>query len=185
MTGPPAPAGPPGGPDLVVLVPMLGRAHRVAPVLDSLTGNPAGADVLFLLSPHDHAVRDAVERCRGQALLVPYNARGDYARKINRGIAETHTRYVFTAADDLRFHPGWFEAAHAYMSKNVAVVGTNDLANQRGGTHATHFLVARWYVEQHGTIDEPGKLMFDGYVHEFCDDGADRSSPSSSRWRRC
>jgi hypothetical protein len=58
------------------------------------------------------------------------------------------------------------------MADGIGVVGTNDLGSPRvvAGKHATHFLMARWYIEQHGTIDEPGKAMHEGYPHEWVDD---------------
>ena len=37
------------------------------------------------------------------------------------------------------------------------------------GEHATHSLVADWYIER-GTIDEPGKVLCEEYWHEFVDD---------------
>ena len=30
--------------------------------------------------------------------------------------------------------------------------------------------MTREYVENYGTIDEPGKILHEGYVHEFVDD---------------
>lgn len=154
--------------DLVVIVPMLGRVHRVVPLLDSIHAT-CSARVVFALSPNDAPVRRAVDRASAEHVIVPRHRTGDYARKIQAGIDHTTEPYIFTGADDLRFHPGWFEAARAHLSGTVGVVGTNDLANQRGGQHSTHFLVARWYVAL-GTIDQPGQLMYDGYVHEFVDD---------------
>ena len=52
------------------------------------------------------------------------------------------------------------------------MVGTQDKANQRvrRGLHATHSLVTRAYVDEHGTIDEPGKVLHEGYLHEYVDD---------------
>lgn len=53
----------------------------------------------------------------------------------------------------------------------VGVVGTNDLGNPRviAGKTATHSLVTRAYVGEHGTVDEPGKVLHEGYQHNFCD----------------
>lgn len=38
------------------------------------------------------------------------------------------------------------------------------------GVHSTHTLVQRRYVDKYGTIDQPGQVLHEGYVHEFCDD---------------
>lgn len=158
--------------DLVVLVPMLGRPHRVAPLLESLDATVPGARVLFLLSPHDREVRAAVEGAGRQSLLVPYRQYGDYASKINTGYRFAAEPLIFTGADDLLFHPGWFEAAVARLTPGIGVVGTNDLANPRttSGEHSTHSLVTREYADKYGTIDGPGAILCELYWHEFIDD---------------
>lgn len=156
--------------DLVVIVPMLGRAHRVQPLIESLSAT-CEARVLFAVSPDDTKVHEAVDEVGAERVTVQWRSTGDYARKIQAGIDVSTEQHIFTAADDLRFHPGWYEAARGRLSDRVGVVGTNDLTNPRvmRGEHATHFLVARWYVAL-GTIDRPGVLMHHGYVHEFVDD---------------
>lgn len=97
---------------------------------------------------------------------------GDYARKINAAYKATPEPLLFIAADDIRFHKGWDVAARAELSDAVHVVGTNDLGNPRtiDGSHSTHTLVTRTYVDTHGTIDEDGKVLHEGYPHEFVDD---------------
>lgn len=156
--------------DVAIIVPMLGRPHRVAPLLGSIYSASPEARVVFVCTPDDSAV-PAVEQAGYEPLFVKYRPRGDYARKVQAGIEATDEPLIFTGADDLHFHPGWLEAAAPLISDAVGVVGTNDLCNGRviAGEHATHFLVARWYVEL-GTIDEPGVLFHHGYRHEFIDD---------------
>ena len=156
---------------VAIIVPMLGRPHRVAPLLESIEqATPEPHRVVFVCTPGDPA-EEAVHASGYRPLLVGYQKRGDYARKIQAGIAATDEPLLFTGADDLQFHPGWLPAAAALMSGPVGVVGTNDLCNARvmRGEHATHFLVARWYVKV-GTIDEPGILFHHGYRHEYVDD---------------
>lgn len=156
---------------LVILVPMLGRPHTVAPLLESIR-DTCDAHVLFLVTAGDQGVIDAVSD--EHHVQVSPQASGDYARKINFGISLTEEDHIFTGACDLKFHPGWYEACLAKMHERIGVVGTNDMGNlgTRNGGHATHMLVARWYVEQHGTIDEPGKFYHEGYPHEFVDNEA-------------
>lgn len=167
--------------DLMVIVPLLHRPWRVAPLLESIEAT-TDCDVVFACTPTDHAVLDAVTAVGHEPLLVPWQPKGDYARKIQAGIDTTTTPYVFTGADDLRFHPGWFEAARAKMTDGIGVVGTNDLCNARvmAGDHGTHFLVARWYCDL-GTIDGPG-LFHDGYVHEFVDDELVGTAKHRNAW---
>jgi len=179
---------------VAVLVPVLNRPHRVRPIVDSVA---AATDVpwtiLFLASPGKrqelaaiHQVLDlpVPEGCAVDAVVMddPPGI-GDYARKINRGVAETDEPYLLFGADDLSFHPGWFDAALAPMNATVGVVGTNDLGPWRpdspsrdavaAGEHATHCLVARWYTSL-GLIDdpphEPTGVLNPAYPHEFVDD---------------
>lgn len=158
--------------DVTIIVPLLKRPWRVAPILNSITATTTVPyDVVFCCTPSDYATIDAVRAEGYTPLEVPWHHRGDYARKIQAGIDSTTSPYVFTGADDLKFHPHWFENAARHMDGTVGVVGTNDLANPRviRGEHATHFLVARWYC-QLGTIDGDPHLFHHGYVHEWCDD---------------
>lgn len=156
---------------LAILVPMLGRPHRVAPLLASIRAT-CDARVLFLLTPGDDEVVAAVGN--EEHLFVDREPAGDYARKINRGIAATTEDHIFTGADDLKFWAHWYTHAIRALRPGIGVVGTNDRCNRRTarGEHATHMLVTRSYVEQFGTIDEPGKFYHEGYPHELCDDEA-------------
>jgi glycosyltransferase involved in cell wall biosynthesis len=156
---------------VAILVPVLGRPHRVRPLLDSIAASTTRPHtVVFVCDSHDSdeiAAISAAERPGVRMLVVD----GNYARKINAAVRATTEPLVFTAADDLHFHPRWLERAAALMSDTVGVVGTNDLCSRRvmAGEHSTHTLVARWYCEL-GTIDGPGKLLHEAYPHEFCDD---------------
>lgn len=157
--------------DLIVLVPMRGRSHRVEPLLASIKAATPEAAVLFLVTPEDVDVRDAISRFDGWQLPVPWRPCGDYARKINEGIRHSTQPLIFTGADDLHFHPGWYEAATAHLGNGIGVVGTNDLCNKRTmrGQHSTHSLVTREYAAL-GQVDGAGGLMHEGYIHEYCDD---------------
>ena len=162
---------------------MLGRPHRVAPLLASIeAATPTPFRVLFICTPGDTAV-PAVIAAGAEHITVDY-AKGDYARKINAGARHTTEPLIFTAACDLKFHPGWLEAATAKLTDRIAVVGTNDLGNPRvlSGVHSTHTLVTRDYVERFGTIDEPGKVLHEGYWHEFCDDEMVETSWFRNAW---
>lgn len=162
---------------LVILVPVLRRPANVAPLLASIQENTAllgGCRVLFLASPDDDAEHDALRAAGADWVCMTerWEGRGDFARKINHGARISTEPYLFLGADDLRFHAGWAEAAMARMVGRIGVVGTNDLGNRRvmAGRHSTHSLVSRTYVEEHGTIDERGKVLHEGYPHEFVDD---------------
>lgn len=170
--------------DVAIIVPLLRRPWRVAPLLGSITATTTVPhEVVFACTPSDLATIDAVRAERHDPLLVPWHPKGDYARKIQAGIDATDSPYVFTGADDLKFHPHWFENAAKLMDGTVGVVGTNDLCSKRvmAGEHGTHFLVARWYIDL-GTFDEPGVLFHHGYVHEFVDDELVGTAKKRGAW---
>jgi glycosyltransferase involved in cell wall biosynthesis len=151
--------------ELAILVPVLNRPQNVAPLLESIRSATPGATVLFLVDQGDQVELDAVIAAGGEHVTVD----GSYPVKINAGIRCTTEPLVFTAADDLRFHDGWFDAARAKVDEGFEVVGVNDLLDRPHRTHATHFLVTRGYCQQ-GQIDgEPG-LMHERYWHWNCDD---------------
>lgn len=162
----------PDNADTVVLVPMLGRAHRVAPVVESLRETAPGVRILFCCTLGDTAVQAAVDAAGAERIDLPRHPIGDYARKINAGYRWTDEPLMFLGACDLRFHPGWLDAARAYLLDGIGVVGTNDLGNPRvvAGDHATHSLVTRAYADKYGTIDGPGQVLAECYPHEYVDD---------------
>ena len=177
--------------DLVVIVPVLRRAHRVVPFVESLeaaTSEPHRT--IFVASANDRAMIEAVsaaaERWPTVSLEVIEPARvGDYAKKINHGYRVSREPFLFTAADDLAFHPSWYAEAVAEMQNPaIGVVGTQDLCNPRtiAGTHSTHLLFRRSYVDRFGTIDAPGRVLHEGYPHEFVDDEAVETAKYRGAW---
>lgn len=165
--------------ELTILIPVLARPHRVAPMLDAALAWTPDADVLFIADPDDLPELTELEAQGANYITVD----GNYAKKINEGIRRTESPFVFTGADDLLFHPGWFEAAKQVMSDRIGFVGTQDLCNRRvlRGLHGTHFLVARWYAEL-GTIDGEEGLFHEGYPHEFVDDEAVGTAKFRGAW---
>jgi glycosyltransferase involved in cell wall biosynthesis len=156
-------------PELAILVPVLRRPQRVKPLLYSIErATPEPHRVYFIPDPDDTGEKLALSEADANVIC---ELDGNYAQKINAAAQLCDENFLFLAADDLHFHPGWYQAASAKMRGGIGVVGTNDLGNGRviAGEHSTHSLAARWYMEL-GTIDEPGKLLHEGYPHEFVDD---------------
>lgn len=155
--------------ELAILVPVKGRPHRVKPLLESIEAATPDAEVLFVCDEGDDGEIDAVLAAVGRAEVMP--AGTNYAAKVNQGVRLTAAPLIFLGADDLHFHPGWFEAATAVLDSKTQVVGTNDLCNARvmAGNHSTHSLLTREYANR-GTIDERGKVLHEGYMHEYVDD---------------
>lgn len=169
--------------DVAVIVPMLGRPHRVAPLLESLRAT-ADARVVFVCSPNDTDVHAAIDAAGAERIEVAGPRPGDYARKINAGYRHTTEPLLFTAADDLLFHPGWLEAAVAQLGPGIGVVGTNDLGSLRviRGEHSTHSLVTRAYADEFGIIDAPGQVLCEEYHHEFVDDELVETAKFRNAW---
>lgn len=162
---------------IVVLVPVLARPQRVEPTLTSLRASEVDArlEPLFLASPGDHAELEALKTAAAPHEVVTWEPEHDYPRKMNHGYrlaVAAGADWVFLAADDLVFRPGWAEEALRVAERTGAcVIGTNDTVNVRvkAGRHSTHSLVHRDYLEC-GTADEDGKILCDQYGHWFCDD---------------
>ncbi len=154
------------GSDLVILVPVLRRPHRVAPVLESALTSVPSARVLFITDPSDSYEKQAIDAVGAEWLDVD----GNYAKKINCGVAETTESLLLFGADDLKFHHGWLEAAKAKLTEGIGVVATEDRCNPRvsAGELATHPLVTREYCAL-GTIDDPDRVMHEDYPHEYVD----------------
>lgn len=167
---------------LVILVPMLGRPHRVTPLIDSIRAATPSARVLFLTTPTDTEVHAAIHAAHCERLDVDY-APGDYARKINAGVAATTEALIFMAADDIAFHAGWFAACQRRLTDGIGVVGTNDLTNKRTmtGRHSTHSLVTREYAER-GLIDGKPGVLCEEYPHEWCDDELVATARKRQAW---
>lgn len=158
--------------ELVVIVPVLRRPHRVKPLLRSLAkATRTPYEVLFVTDPTDEAEHVAIDEAQAEYHAAVLAVDGNYARKINVAVDATTNPLIFTGADDLDFHHGWLEAAKDELKPGIGVVGTVDLCNARTiqGTHSTHSLVTRSYTER-GTADDPTKLLHEGYLHEFVDD---------------
>jgi hypothetical protein len=152
-----------------ILVPVLGRPQNAQPLVDSIRKNTeAEHRITFLVSPDDMAQIAAVFKTECPYIRCPDER---YAPKINMGVRLTKGEFIFLGADDLRFRPGWDKfAIDRFYETDRPVVGTNDLGNATvmAGRHATHSLVHRSYVEQ-GTIDDPGCLLHEGYLHNWVD----------------
>ena len=69
------------------------------------------------------------------------------------------------SGDDVRFRAGWLDHAQDVARRYGAqVVGTNDAANPRvmRGEHATHPLIRRDYIAEHGAPfdKDAGDVLF-------------------------
>ena len=179
---------PPVGPDetplpvVAILVPVLNRPHRVEPFLRDLRENtPEPHRVIFGVSEGDEETIRVLDQSGAEYLTVP-ESEGTYARKINALYNATDEPYVFLAADDYRFTPGWLTQAHRAMRDVEGVIAPDDLCNNLG----TCCLVSRKYVEeQGGTADSLGAVFHDSYRHNFCDMELFETAKARGKYRWC
>ena len=161
--------------NLAILVPVLDRPQRVATLIaDIRAATPPVFRIVFVATQGDQNEIDEIARnsAADVALVTVPPSREGYGRKLNDGMRATDETYLFLAADDLHFHPGWYDTCLAVQTRTgCCVVGTNDLGNTRvkQGFHSTHSLVHRGYAEC-GTVDQPGLLVSESYAHQWVDD---------------
>ena len=164
---------------VALLVPVLGRAHQIQPLLESVQGNTLGEfRVVLILSPGDDEtikVARKVKRGTNTLLLIATWApdRADYAKKLKLGFRNTDEEWLFQGATDLVFHRGWDQAALTVASRtHCQVIGTNDLGNPlvKRGIHSTHSLFSRSYIDEYGgTVDDSGLIFSEAYDHQWSD----------------
>jgi hypothetical protein len=157
-----------------ILIPVLRRPENAQRVVDSIRASTMSEyRILFICSPRDIPQINACSQTGAQVLLTDWNpGSGDYARKINLGFAQGDSEWVFQGADDVIFHPNWDVAAIWASRNGKRVIGTNDLHNPsvKKGTHSTHSLIMRSYVEERqATVDESDPVLFEGYDHQYVD----------------
>ena len=159
--------------EIVVLAPVLARPQRVLPLMASFAQAGGPCRLLFIASPEDVEEQAALRDAGADFLITGWNSEhADYARKINWGVTQTTEPWIFNAADDLHFHPGWWsQALGVAEATGKRVIGTSDLGNAEveSGLFSTHLLFARSYVEECGTLDEPGKIFSEVYDHNWID----------------
>jgi glycosyltransferase involved in cell wall biosynthesis len=155
-------------PSTAVLIPTLGRPHRVPRLLENLAASTHAPNIAyFIVERDDDATLEAV-RTAGARWIVNQGA-STYASSINTGYRETTEPFLFLAADDVVFQEGWLEAAlHAMRDPRIGVVGTAD-PYWPLPDHSSHSLVRRRYIEAHsGCLDVPDVVLFP-YHHGFTD----------------
>ena len=144
---------------LTILIPTLNRSHILKQrVENALANSPAGTTVLLIIDDEESHKVCMENNFDFHLYAAPYPA------KINEGYRYVETPYFFIGADDLNFHPNWFEEA---LKMEKPVVGINDLVGT--GPASTHFLVYTKYIqEKSGVLDMPNTVMYP-YLHNFCD----------------
>lgn len=182
--------------EVVVLVPVLNRPRNVAPLVESFAKSETPGRLLFIANESDADERDAIEAAKGHPaavsmLLVPDRVL-TWPQKINAayrcdGGLDYPPPWMLCAADDVHFHPGWWQATQALRDAGFGVIGTADLGNSRvmQGLHTCHPLVRREYADKQGTLDGPGAVVHEGYRHWCVDDELVATAKARGAWAFC
>lgn len=148
---------------VAIIVPTLGRPHRIAETIENVKETAPSARVHFVVEETDTESVKALGKRK--ATVGDF---GTYAKAINAGYLDCPEPVVMTSDDDCIYHDGWLEAALAEMQGHVRVVGTNDLHNPYvlAGVHSTHSLIDRRYIDEVGGVIDglPGVILFE-YDH--------------------
>lgn len=176
---------PPAATPTAVVVPVLHRPEHAKPFMRSLRASTGLATVYAVVQEGDDEAMAAWD-AEGATIIVVDDDTVSFAKKVNAGFNATTEEWVFVVGSDVRFHPGWLDhAQHVGDAFDAGVVGTNDLGNPRvlAGEHATHFLVRRSYVDEHGASwAGPGLVCHEGYRHWFVDDEIVTAAKQRGAW---
>jgi hypothetical protein len=170
---------------LAALVPVLNRPQNVAPLVGSWERCDAPGSLVFIVQRDDEAELAAIRETNVMHLIVD-PAVTTWPQKINHAVHMLNADWYLFAADDVRFHPGWWQAT-TKARRDYRVIGTNDLGNPRvtSGEHATHPLVEGRYARLVPKVDgQPGPLH-EGYHHWYVDDEFIHTAKARGVWTPC
>lgn len=176
---------------IAVFVPVLGRPQNAAPLAANLADvTDTDYRLVFVVSPDDREQQAACEATYGDTLMMLRDpGPGDFARKINAAYRLTDEPWIFQAADDVRFEPGWDTALMSRARTTGAlVIGTQDGGNPtvKRGLHSTHTLIARSYIDDPGaSMDGPGTVFSEAYGHQWCDTELVAVAKARGVWAFC
>jgi hypothetical protein len=178
---------PPANEATAVVVPVMRRPQNAAPFMESLRASGAGdlATVYAVADAADFPTVDAWRDAGAHVLTFDAADPGTFAEKANIGYRDTSEPWLFLTGDDVRFKPGWLDHAQHAARDGFDVIGTNDLHNPRvkAGQHATHLLIRRAYVDEHGASwDGPKVLAHEGYGHWYVDDEIVAAAKQRGAW---
>lgn len=156
--------------DVAIIVPTLGRPQALGPLAAGLRGaTPPVYRLCFVVDPDDEGTHSALASLATAPEVLVVEAGGTYPVKTNAGAKATTEPLLIPTADDVVFHPGWYEAAIPHFKRGAQVVGTSDLTPAtKNGKHATMPILTRSYMKDPGAVHgEQGLVFHEGYHHNF------------------
>lgn len=174
---------------IVAIIPVLNRPKNVERLINSFKDNTPldRAELLFVTGKDCKEEIEEINKFTGSISIdiAPDNIIS-WAKRINYGIkqSENKSTWILCGADDIIFHPNWFEIAEQKSINFDGIIGTNDLGHPAtiGGWHSTHPIVSREYIKNFGVIDEPGKLCHEGYFHNYVDAEIVHTAIKRGKW---
>lgn len=157
--------------NVAILVPTLGRANALAPLLQNLRQvTEFRYRVYFVVDRGDQETRHVLETMPGFDFTTVL-CDGTFPEKTNAGYAASSEELVAPLADDVVFHDGWLQAVLPHFEAGWQVVGTYDCTPAtEEGWHATMPIVRRSYVEDPGAAwGERHTIFHEGLHHNFTD----------------
>ena len=147
---------------VAILIPTLGRPHRIAPVIDNIREvTPELHEIYFMTSDKDSI---KIIKDKG-AVHIPDVGNTDLITRTNALFKATTEPFVYTGSDDVFFHNGWLTELLKHTDK-YSVLVPNDLLNPNG----TQALISREYVNNYSCcIDTPEVIYYPGYKHAYAD----------------
>lgn len=157
--------------EVAVIVPVLNRPQNAAPFMESLRAANVDAEVVAVLDLPIGEDRDAWIAEHTQWLCQA--GAHTYSQKVNAAyewLGHRCPSWIFPVGDDVRFHPGWWQAIKAaHQQHGALVIGTNDLSGS-AADHSPHLAIQRQYIDEQGASwSGPGVVCYKGYKHNFVD----------------
>lgn len=185
--------------EIAVVVPVLGRPGNARPVAESLAAaTKVPYRLVFVATLGDgHQITECLavaNECYAAGLsahvrIMRPSVHGDFARKLNDAYAFTDEPWIFQAADDVTFEPGWDVALLDCAERTGAlVIGTQDGGNPsvKKGLHSTHTLISRAYCDDPGaSMDGPGTVFSVAYGHQYTDTELVELAKARGVWAFC
>lgn len=146
-----------------VILPTLGRPDKLAALTDNVHASTRSPhSLIFVVEVDDWASQEAIEPLDSRALVGTY---GSCAAAVNAGYRASSSEFFAIANDDCRFEEGWDEAALAYFSDTVHIVGLND-----GSGDCKCFQIARRsFIEEHSGVYDKPDTVYHTYTSQCCD----------------
>ena len=159
-----------------ILVPTLGRPDALAPLIHSIRATtPTDCyEIVFVLDSDDRPTHEALHAYPGHDVRIVVGD-GTYPQKTNMGFDESEGDLILPTADDVRFHPGWYELAMQEFANWVKWSGNDLSPATEGGEHVTMPIVRRSYIEDPCRAGERGTVFNEDYHHNFVE-------PNSGSW---